>query len=300
MFRRRRSMFAILVLWAVMGAPFTVRGRQEPAWCPMHPDVRGAVSEKCKECGMTLVAIPDRTDRTFWLEVDADPAAVPAGRLVTLRLTVRDHGSNDAVSRFEAMHERVMHLFIVSSDLQYFDHVHPAPAENGTFEIPVTLPKSGAYRLVADVLPTGALPQTLQHTVLTSGFKESLRRVPPPPAAEILDATVEDVRARLVPGSARSGDDAHVVLELTDAKSGAAVTDLEPYLGAWGHMFLASTDLGDVVHSHPLVEQTDRGGPKITFQTLFAREGWYRVWTQVQRRGRLLTFGFTVRVAPSV
>jgi hypothetical protein len=48
------------------------------------------------------------------------------------------------------------------------------------------------------------------------------------------------------------------------------------------------------------MEGTAAGGPTITFQTLFARSGWYRVWTQVQRRGRLLTFGFEVRVAPAL
>ena len=107
-------------------------------------------------------------------------------------------------------------------------------------------------------------------------------------------------RARLVPTNAKVGADAHVVVELSNAQSGAPVTDVEPYLGAWGHMLLSSADQSDIVHSHPLIEETDAGGPRITFQTLFAREGWYRIWAQVQRRGRLLTFGFTVRVAPSL
>jgi hypothetical protein len=247
---------------------------------------------------MALVPIPDRTDASYWLDVTAEPASIPAGRPVRLRLAVRDRATNDVVSQFDEMHERLLHLFVVSSDLEYFDHVHPEPATNGTFEIPLTLPRAGAYRLVADLLPTGGLPQTLQHTILTSGFATALPPAGPAPEAETLEAVDGDVRARLVTAAPRSGDDAHVVLELTERKSGAPVTDLQPYLGAWGHMFLASRNLADVVHSHPLIEETKAGGPTITFQTLFAHDGWYRVWTQVQRRGRLLTFGFTVRVAP--
>ena len=269
-------------------------------WCPMHPNVRGATGEKCNECGMALVAIPDRTDATYWLDVGADPAAVPVGRPLRLQLTVRDRSTNEPVMHFDEMHERLMHLFIVSTDLQFFDHVHPAAAPDGAFTIPLKLPKPGAYRLVADLLPTGGTPQTLQHTLLTSGHAPAAARSRADPQVETLEAMDGDVRARLMTGSARTGDDAHLVVQLSDRQNGAAVTDVEPYLGAWGHMFLASYDLGDVVHSHPLIEQTTPGGPTITFQTLFARSGWYRVWTQVQRRGRLLTFGFIVRVAPAL
>jgi len=265
----------------------------------MHPNVRSSdAAAKCSDCGMALVVIPDRTDSTYWLDVVTEPAAIPVRRPVRLQLTVRDRATNEPVTHFDEMHERLMHLFVVSADLQYFDHVHPAPAKDGSFEIPLTLPRAGAYRLVADLLPTGGAPQTLQHTMLTSGHMMRTA-TGPEPQVETLEALDGDVRARLATAGARTGDDAHLVLELSDRENDAPVVDIEPYLGAWGHMFVASRDLVDVVHSHPLIEETKAGGPTITFQTLFARSGWYRVWTQVQRRGRLLTFGFTVRVAPA-
>jgi hypothetical protein len=249
---------------------------------------------------MALVPIPDNSAARYWLDVTTEPRAVVPGRPVKLHITVRDLATNAAVARFDAMHERLLHLFVVSRDLSFFDHVHPQPAADGSFDIPITFPKSGAYRIVADILPTGAMPQTLQDTIVTSGAVPVLGSGPPAFTAEALEASDGDVRARLVPTNAKVGADAHVVVELSNAQSGAPVTDLEPYLGAWGHMLLSSADQSDIVHSHPLIEETDAGGPRITFQTLFAREGWYRIWAQVQRRGRLLTFGFTVRVAPAV
>jgi Heavy metal binding domain len=268
-------------------------------WCPMHPNVR-APAGTCKECGMALVPIPDNTGASYWLDVRADPLAVVPKKPTKLRIGVRDRSTNAVVSRFDRMHERLLHLFVVSNDLTFFDHVHPETATDGWFEVVMTFPKPGAYRLVADLLPTGATPQTLQHTILTAG--PTTRAVSPARSieAEVLEVREGGVRARLIPNNMRVGDDSHVVLELADADTGQPLTDLELYLGAWGHMLLASSDLADIVHSHPLIEETARGGPTITFQTMFARQGWYRVWAQVQRRGRLLTFGFTVRVAASV
>jgi hypothetical protein len=261
----------------------------------MHPNVRAAGADRCAECGMTLVPIPDRAGRTYWLDVAATPAAAAPGKPVRLQLSVRDRESLQPVTHFEVMHDRPMHLFVVSSDLEFFTHVHPEPVKDGAFDVSVTLPKSGAYRVVADVLPTGGAPQTLQHTLVAGGTTKISARATEP-SADVLETIDGGVRARLVTGDARAGGDAHIVVELADAETGEPVTDLQTYMAAWGHMFLASLDLHDVVHSHPLIEETKAGGPTITFQTLFARAGWYRVWTQVQRRGRLLTFGFTVRV----
>jgi len=300
------STLARLLLVAALLVSSPWRSAPQPAppaarfWCPMHPNVRSESVGTCRECGMALVAIPDRSSASYWLDVATDPSAVPPGRPVRLRLVIRDRDTRQAVTRFDEMHERLLHLFVVSSDLSFFDHVHPKPGGNGTFEVAMTFPRPGSYRLVADVLPTGAMPQTLQHTIVTAGSPAPLAARAPAFAGEALEAVEGNVRARLTAENARVGDDAHLVLRLDHVKTGAPITDVEPYLGAWGHMLLASADLADIVHSHPLIEETDAGGPTITFQTLFARPGWYRVWAQVQRRGRLLTFGFTVRVASSV
>lgn len=56
----------------------------------------------------------------------------PSG-LSALRLTVRDPQTNARVTDFATIHEKTLHLFIVSRDLAYFAHVHPEPQEDGTF-----------------------------------------------------------------------------------------------------------------------------------------------------------------------
>jgi hypothetical protein len=70
----------------------------------MHPNVRGASGDKCNECGMSLVAIPDRTDASYWLDVVSTPAAIVAGNPVRLHITVRDRATNAAISRLDVVH----------------------------------------------------------------------------------------------------------------------------------------------------------------------------------------------------
>jgi hypothetical protein len=154
----------------------------------MHPNVRGASGDTCNECGMSLVAIPDRTDASYWLDVASKPAAIEAGKPVRLHITVRDRATNESVSRLDVIHEKLMHLFIVSTDLRHFEHVHPEPAPEGSFEIPLTFAAPGAYRIVADFLPTGAMPQTLQHTIMTAGAGLPIIPSAASPTVESLEA----------------------------------------------------------------------------------------------------------------
>ena len=68
---------------------------------------------------------------------------------------------------------------------------------------------------------------------------------------------------------------------------------LEPYLGAWGHLLVASADLIDMIHTHPFLAS---GGAAMQFNVTFPRPGLYRLWAQFQRNGEVNTAVFTVDV----
>jgi hypothetical protein len=68
---------------------------------------------------------------------------------------------------------------------------------------------------------------------------------------------------------------------------------LERYLGAWGHLLAASADLIEVMHTHPFIAD---GGTTAQLNVTFPRPGNYRLWAQFQRRGRVNTAAFTLRV----
>jgi len=69
---------------------------------------------------------------------------------------------------------------------------------------------------------------------------------------------------------------------------------LEQYLGAWGHMLVASADLIDMMHEHPYWAD---GGPQLEFHVVFPRPQTYRVWVQLQKHGVVNTVHFDVPVA---
>jgi hypothetical protein len=65
------------------------------------------------------------------------------------------------------------------------------------------------------------------------------------------------------------------------------VQDLEPYLGAMGHLVVVSANGKDYVHAHPLTESSADG--KVEFNVHFPRPGIYKLWGQFQRSGRVYT-----------
>ena len=88
------------------------------------------------------------------------------------------------------------------------------------------------------------------------------------------------------------GKEACLTFTLTDEKTGAPVTDLEPYLGAPAHMLMVRADLGDAIHAHP--EELQTSGPKLSFHPLIPADGPFKLWVQVQRAGRVITVPFWI------
>ena len=100
--------------------------------CPMDPDVRSHDAGVCRRCGMTLVAgIPDPVE--FHLDLRVIPSTPRPGRAAALQFLVHDPWKNRPVSDFNVVHERFFHTFIVSEDLQFFEHGHPTLVADGVF-----------------------------------------------------------------------------------------------------------------------------------------------------------------------
>ncbi len=272
---------------------------QEPAVvyiCPMDAGVRQAAPGKCPICGMALAPSTPGQFLRYVLRVETAPRAVRAGRPLALKFTLTHPKTGERIRDFARVHEKLFHLFIVGHDLETFAHVHPEQQPDGTFRLKTTLPKPGHYQLIADFFPHGGTPQTIQRALVTAGYTTDLRPAKLVPDREWVRTEsglrIELKRQPLVAGKA-------VLLSalVSDARSGAPATDLEQYLGAWGHMLVMSADLADAVHVHPAPE-TKAGGPEVVFETRFPRPGDYRVWTQFQRKGEVVTAAFTVRAEP--
>ena len=269
--------------------------------CPMHPDVRTSSPGSCPRCGMKLVTSEGTDNNHFVLDMTVEPSNPRAGQQVTLRFLVRRSEGGEIVRDFTEIHERLFHLFVVSEDLEYFDHIHPELKKDGSLQVTTVLPRKGRYQLYADFVPQASTPQFISRTVYTAG------PVPDPGSKHVAlsanagpkqagDAIVE---LQLPPGLGLvSGELQPFRVHLRDATTAAPVTDLEPYLGAPAHLLAVSDDLTDGFHSHPAVEYSSTNGPDIVFEAVFPRAGFYRMWIQFQRHGQLQTLAFTVPVSP--
>jgi hypothetical protein len=268
--------------------------------CPMHADVTGRAPGKCSKCGMDLVAGAVWDEREYHLELRTEPAAPRAGEPVRLLFRVGEPDSGRTVTEFQVVHDKRYHLFVASQDLEHLAHVHPEQQEDGSWSIDLTLPQPGYYRIYSDFLPGGGTPQIIARTLVTAGFERDLASsIPRLSPDRTLVKTVDGTTVGLTPepGVLVAGRTSRLRYDL--ARDGAPVTDLEPYLGAWGHTLVLSEDALEYVHAHPIeylpagaVEP--RGGPNVTFDALFPKPGRYRIWTQFKRRGEVSTVSFTV------
>jgi hypothetical protein len=296
----RGTVLTALALLAVLVCSRGIIAQPPPAdpnvayMCPMHPDVRGKAGDRCGRCGMELVAVAIDYS-PFVLDVDVTPRALRPNAHARVRFFVRNPKSGAIVRHFETVHERVFHLFVVSRDLTYFAHVHPTLDSDGSLETSITVPRSAAYQLIADFVPEGAAPQLLQRSIVTADYAGPLNAVPTL-AEDLHDKVDEGLRAELIPPDPRAEREQLITFQLTDQATGAPAADLEPYLGATGHLLVASADMSVVFHSHPVAEVSSRNGPTVVFQVLFPRPGAYRLWAQFQRHGRVATVPFTVSI----
>jgi hypothetical protein len=121
-----------------------------------------------------------------------------------------------------------------------------ANTDDAPFLIDTVLPRPGFYKVFCDFFPVGGLPQVLERNLVTNGFDGDLvaSQASLVPDRELVK-TVDGMRfeLKLDPAEPLPGQSALLKYHVVDAVTGSPVTDLEPYLGAWGHMLAASADL---------------------------------------------------------
>lgn len=238
----------------------------------------------------------------------ANPSGMPGGLQITqdgytldLQNTVVQPGDIDfrfrilgpdgqAVTDFAELHDRELHLIVVTRELSRFQHVHPVRAADGTWSVRLKLEQPGAYRVFTDIAPRMlGRTITLGADLAVAG---DYAPQPIPDTARTFDVDRYEIRldGDLVPGEGR-------LLTLTVRKDGRPVTDLQPYLAAYGHLVvLRAGDLA-YVHVHPNGEPGDgvtAPGPDITFHTAVPGPGTYRLFLDFRHEDTVRTAAFTL------
>jgi len=255
----------------------------------MDRDIRSKTPGFCPRCGMKLVpGIPEF--REYAVTLTTLPRALKPGEKTHLTFEVGDPETHQRVRDFEIVHEKLFHLFVVSQDLKYFIHEHPQPQPDGTFQIDLSLPKPGFYRVLSDFYPASGTPQLVSRALFVPGpnFALAVAKLEPDMSTQV----AENVEVELVtePRDPIAGMQTLMFFRLRP-KDG-----IETYLGAWAHMMAASSDLIDMIHDHPVQVLDSESLPykQIQFNVIFPRPGLYRVWVQFQRKGVVNTVAFNV------
>ena len=225
------------------------------------------------QAGYTLDLVEDRPQRS-------------GSATLRFRILGADH---EPVTRFETAHGKLLHFIVVRRDLATYEHLHPVMAADGTWSVTADLAAAGTYRVFADFRPaTEAAGLTLGQDLFVAGPYEP-QTLPPAATTSTVSPYAVNLDGHLVAGQTSR-------LTLTVTRDGEPVTDLEPYLEAYGHLVaLRDGDLA-YLHVHPEGAPGDGrtdSGPEITFSAEVPSAGTYRLFLDFKHAGEVRTAAFT-------
>jgi hypothetical protein len=215
--------------------------------------------------------------------------SLPAQESAPLRFRILGP-DGQPVTRYTPGHGKDLHLIAVRRDLSHYQHVHPRLAADGTWSVPLDLSAAGVYRVFADFIPAGRADG------LTLGADLSVAgRFDPRPLPRSSQTAVVDGYTVTLDGGLAAEQESELTLSVS--RKGRPVTDLQPYLEAYGHLVaLRDRDLA-YLHVHPAGAPGDGktpAGPDVVFYATAPSDGAYRLFFDFQHDGKVRTAEFTV------
>lgn len=255
----------------------------DPAAPESHAHEDGAAAPSDHAPGGTMT-----TENGYTLRLDT--ALTTAAANVPLRFRILNQ-DGAPVTRYQRNHDKDLHLIVVRRDMVAFQHVHPVLGADGTWSVPLDLTRAGDYRVFADFIPEGGENLTLGADLRVAGNYD------PQPLPRAATTTTVGGYTVTLDGTVAAGQASKVTLSVS--RDGKPVTDLEPYLAAYGHLVaLRTADLA-YLHVHPDGHPGDGvtpAGPGITFYVTAPSAGDYRLFLDFQHEGVVRTAEFTLTV----
>lgn len=214
----------------------------------------------------------------------------------TLKLT-RD-GTPVSQDALEERHTQKIHLLVVDQSLGDYHHVHPVAGKDaGSYIFSFTPRTPHDYVVYADIKLVGngaqMIPVRLKGTSPCAG-----------------DCTDRSAAARASTGGItgkvvfadeviKAGTPVNAEVTLT-GEDGKPLADLEPVMGAYGHIVGFYEGLTDVAHMHPMgtepTKESDRGASPLKFMLHPDHPGYLKYFVQIRRDGKdvFLPFGLII------
>lgn len=191
-------------------------------------------------------------------------------------------------------HEKLVHLMLVRDDLQYYQHLHPEFVQ-GMWTVKTRIPQHGSYEMYVDVEPKEESPHVLR-VPLTIGRKTEKKIFPP--VSQDLTTNVDGVNATLDKLELEKKA-AEIKLKFKLSKNGLPITQIQSYLGAFGHVVaLKHGEPDHFAHAHLLNKTMPEDGI-VEFEIELQEKGMYTIYAQFNINGQIKTFPITLETQGS-
>ncbi len=250
--------------------------------------------------GMDMSKSSNHNDGAATLKVALNaPGAFTPGtpQIVTITLTDAKTGAPIGPNELEVAHTKKLHLLIIDESLTDYQHIHPVPgAKPGEWTFNFAPKFARTYRVWSDTKRNGA-DQEYVFADLPAGAEKA----PAPDAKPVVVAEINDLKFALsFDGPVKAGEGVMGSVAVVNAKTGKPFAQLQPIMGAFGHVVAFSRDWGSIEHVHPLGDEptkdADRSGPVIGFHMEPQNAGVLKIFVQILGSGKETIVPFTVNV----
>ena len=237
--------------------------------------------------------------KLYSVSLKYNPTIPEAGKPSLITIKITENQTEKRVKEFDLLHEKLMHIIIVSEDLSYFSHIHPIfDDKEGKFTIYHLFPEAGKYKIWVDFKPKNE-NQTLVTFKLDNSMGNSLKPIRIIQERQQYTKQINENHTvkLLIPKEIESNKPVDLTFIILDQNSNPII-DLTPLMGARGHSVIISSDLKEFLHVHPTKEVSSnwKGGPEISFNTVFPYPGLYKAWGQFQHQNVTITADFVLEV----
>ncbi|SFB13331.1 MULTISPECIES: hypothetical protein [unclassified Bacillus (in: firmicutes)] len=190
--------------------------------------------------------------------------------------------NNQPVDKLEVNHEKLLHLIVVNEHLDQYYHLHPEQTGEGTFTVKKDF-EEGSYKAFVDIKPKDLsyevkpIPFKVGNPDTTHGHNGGLE-----PDKEHIQ-TIDQETVEMEMSSMNAGEPVTLTFKLNE-------TNLQPYLGAMGHVVILDEEANQYLHVHP----ADHDKP--IFETEFHEPGIYKIWAEFKQDGKVRAFPFIVEI----
>lgn len=254
----------------------------------------------------------DQSHRGYDVQVTSDTRNIRPGQTTKISYKIVND-KKEVLKDFTVAHEKLMHFILVRKDLQNFQHLHPEfNQQTGEFTVNVNFPSDGPYRLFPDFTPTPENPQKLPVTVSydVNVGDQTKYKAQPLTVDTATSKTSEGLTIDYYFGNTpQAGAQLDYGLTISDPKINEQV-QLESYLGAMGHGVIIKENTLDFIHTHAAgmdmgamegMSAAEHAGhvgepDTVDFSATFPEAGKYKIFTQFQVKGKVITSDYTVSV----